>query len=281
MSDAFEENNDELEAAGEPGTAVEHPTAGESEDHSAEDPAATKEPAASTEEPTATAEKPAATAEEPVSVADAMEPVPALLEPSDPVEEPEGEPPDGAEAATPTELATAEAEASSETPVPGASDQLQYTTKKKTSQNAVAEEHVRQVRLVAQMLSELPTDKADESTAEREKLFKRFDANSNGHLSYSEVDSGLLILTNKKCGIAGSGRVKPAIQRAYAAAREIGAVHTGKPPTDYVNRSEFRLLLLYLRRYSELLTMFGNIYCPPPLPPPPPLPSPHLWDALQ
>jgi hypothetical protein len=51
---------------------------------------------------------------------------------------------------------------------------------------------------------------------------------------------------------------KPAIMRAFQASK--GAVKTkSKLGADFVERSEFRLLLMYLARYFELFTMFKDM----------------------
>ena len=104
----------------------------------------------------------------------------------------------------------------------------------------------------------LPTGLDDVDTQIRKQLFKRFDPNGNGYLSLAELDKGLLVqfkldgdsdFVVKKC--------KPAILRAFQAAKDIS--EDGGYEADYVTRSEFRLLLVYLQRYFELLAVFDAV----------------------
>ena len=82
------------------------------------------------------------------------------------------------------------------------------------------------------------------------------DGNGNGYLSLAEVDSGM------RGVISGAGLLasaKPAVMRAFQAAK--GARSGGRPlGDDLIERGdEFRLFLLYLRRYLELLLAFDQL----------------------
>ena len=74
------------------------------------------------------------------------------------------------------------------------------------------------------------------------------------YLSLAEVDRGILqVLDYRKMFDA-----KPAIMRAFQAAKYAHSTKS-KLGADYVERIEFRLLLVYLRRYFELFVMFDAI----------------------
>ena len=108
---------------------------------------------------------------------------------------------------------------------------------------------------VALLAAKLPTDLNVHSRVARRKLFKAFDANGNGYLSLAEIDRAIL-------DVLGSEDLfdcKPAIMRAFQAAKAAGKSANARGD-DYVEDGrEFRLLLLYLRRYFELHTMFRAV----------------------
>jgi Ca2+-binding EF-hand superfamily protein len=87
------------------------------------------------------------------------------------------------------------------------------------------------------------------------KLFSRFDVNGNGHLSLSEVELGLQMMMGAS-GETVVDALGPAIARAFHAARDCNP--TGSSG-DFVEFTEFRLLLVYLKRYSELLRLFDMV----------------------
>ena len=92
----------------------------------------------------------------------------------------------------------------------------------------------------------------DPVTKERRKrLFKNADVNGNGYLSMAEVDKVIL----QEIGSADLASAKPVITRAFNAAKALGA---GNSP-DYVEKSEFRLLLVYLRQYFELYVAYNRL----------------------
>ena len=105
-----------------------------------------------------------------------------------------------------------------------------------------------------EQLSALPTSPSAE--AERRKLFRAIDSNSNGFVSLSELDLGL---RNELRLGEPLLRAKPAILRAFQAAK--GArVSRQQLGADMVESGEeFRLLLLYLQRYFELFGLFEQI----------------------
>ena len=108
----------------------------------------------------------------------------------------------------------------------------------------------------ASLAGRLPT--APEARDARWALFDSFDPNDNGHLSLAEVDRGLLLtLVRNAEDEVVLRRCRPAIMRAFQAAKDGSGA--GGMSADYVERREFRLLLLYLQRYLELLAMFDAV----------------------
>lgn len=105
-------------------------------------------------------------------------------------------------------------------------------------------------------VAHLPTGRG--SRAQRMELFNRLDVNGNGHLSLAEIEKGLLQGRELLNGHMELLRIlKPAIMRAYQAAK--GASHVGGVSDEYIERREFRLLLLYLVRFVSLLSLFRLI----------------------
>jgi len=103
--------------------------------------------------------------------------------------------------------------------------------------------------------AKLPYERSQEAFQERNKLFDQMDPNGNGYLSLAEVDNGLQdILQIKEIFDA-----KPAILRAFQAAKNYLPANAGTPDRDYVQRKEFRILLQFLRHYFELWIMFDSL----------------------
>ena len=100
-------------------------------------------------------------------------------------------------------------------------------------------------------LDDLPTGTDQEG--ERDELFASMDPNSNGFLSLAEVDAGL------RARVPGLASKKQALLRAFQASK--GARRgTRALSDDMVEKGEeFRLLLLYLHRYLELLCAFEQL----------------------
>jgi Ca2+-binding EF-hand superfamily protein len=99
----------------------------------------------------------------------------------------------------------------------------------------------------------LPYDK--DRLPERKKLFNAMDTNGNSYLSLAEVDKGIQdVLQLRELFDA-----KPAIMRAFTAAKNIVPCKRGHPGADFVTRTEFRILLQYLWHYFELWVHFGVI----------------------
>ncbi len=107
-------------------------------------------------------------------------------------------------------------------------------------------------------LAKFPVDRSDDQKKKRAEIFDGFDPNGNGYLSLAEIDKGC----RDGLGLYDLFEAKRPIMRAYQAAREVA--NAGKPAAggggaDYVERSEFRLLLIYLRIYFLIWKMFEKI----------------------
>jgi len=106
----------------------------------------------------------------------------------------------------------------------------------------------------AAIAAALPTEKTPEQKEKRKAMFSQFDPNGNGYLSLAEVDKGL----HETYGLEGVYSCKPAIIRAFNAAKDLKPAATGRDD-DYVTRIEFRMLLVYLKQYFELFQIFAGI----------------------
>lgn len=107
----------------------------------------------------------------------------------------------------------------------------------------------------AAISSKLPYEKTAPAKAQRDDLWKGIDVNANGYLSLAEVDKGVRDVLGLGDSVFDA---KPAVMRAFQAAKN--AAKTKSPRgDDYIERPEFRLLLLYLREYFELYQAFARI----------------------
>ena len=116
----------------------------------------------------------------------------------------------------------------------------------------------------------LPLDKDPESVQMRKDLFERWDVNSNKHLSHSEVDNAMRKLMEELTpGLVGNrgalfewGRSwKPIIMRAFQRSKAFNAARKSKEKRNdnYVERDEFRLLLVCIRQFFEMFIAFARI----------------------
>ena len=103
----------------------------------------------------------------------------------------------------------------------------------------------------AAISAKLPTGRDPETTAIRKKLFQSTDVNGNGFLSQAEVDKAV----GEAIGSEYLFSAKPVITRAFAASKDMG----GGKSSDYVEKSEFRLCLVYLRQYFELYVAYNRL----------------------
>jgi Ca2+-binding EF-hand superfamily protein len=100
----------------------------------------------------------------------------------------------------------------------------------------------------------LPTDKSPESVEKRKKLFSYIDGNGNGYLSLAEIDKGV----RDALKLPEVFELKPVLMRAYQAAKNFKP-SKNKVGEDYVEKSEFKFLLVCLRQYLEYYVMFDRI----------------------
>ncbi|KAH9893851.1 flagellar calcium-binding protein-like protein TB-44A [Xylariomycetidae sp. FL2044] len=129
----------------------------------------------------------------------------------------------------------------------------------------------------AELDAKLPHEKTPSARARRDELWRGIDVNGNGYLSLAEVDKGVRDVLGLEASVYDA---KPAIMRAFQAARRVSSSSSsskgnnnntttssskkhsgggGNDDDDYIERSEFRLLLLYLGRYFELYRAFARL----------------------
>jgi Ca2+-binding EF-hand superfamily protein len=107
----------------------------------------------------------------------------------------------------------------------------------------------------------LPTEKTPELKAKRSELFDQFDPNGNGFLSLAEVDKGC----RDVLGLYELFECKKVIMRAFQAAKGVNNnAKSSKSKSeslgnDFIEKCEFRLLLVYLRQYFEAWQMFEGV----------------------
>lgn len=118
------------------------------------------------------------------------------------------------------------------------------------------------------LVAKLPCGKAEKDVERRSTLFNSFDVSSSKTLSLNEVNSGMRALLAGTLGASAFDALSPAISRAFHAAKDAnagpggGAKGKGDGKGDdgqSVSKSEFRLLLVYLKKYTELLQVFDTI----------------------
>ena len=86
------------------------------------------------------------------------------------------------------------------------------------------------------------------------EMFKTIDGNSNGFLSLSECDAGVLNVLKLK----EVYQLKPVIIRAFNYAKNRGTQKRDES-SDYIEKHEFRFFLLALRQYFEYYEAFKRI----------------------
>ena len=128
----------------------------------------------------------------------------------------------------------------------------------------LAEVHVNWPALTAA----LPAGRDPESVAKRKLMFDQWDLNSNGALSFTEVDRAMRELMTPIMGDLLSTALhtwnnswKPVIMRAFCHAKDSNKSRKAKDKRkdDYVERDEFRLLLVCMRQYFELYVAFSRV----------------------
>ena len=100
----------------------------------------------------------------------------------------------------------------------------------------------------------LPFEKSAAHTRERENQWMQIDVNGNGLLSLAEVDKGLRDIIR----LPALFNAKPVIQRAFTAAKT-KVKSKSMYGDDYIQKSEYRFFLKYLRMYYEYWVAFDLI----------------------
>lgn len=114
------------------------------------------------------------------------------------------------------------------------------------------------IREIYKMLAKkLPTGQDPNDKKAREQIFRNMDVNGNSYLSLAEVDKGV----RDVLGIDELFDSKAVIMRAFQASKDVASNKLGPSAVgkDYIERVEFRLLLVYLRQYFEFKEMFDKI----------------------
>ena len=91
-------------------------------------------------------------------------------------------------------------------------------------QTMAAASKSKSIDLVALRAALPPTDRSDDSKKKRAKIFKDFDPNSNGYLSFAEVDGGCRNILK----LYAIFDCKPVIQSAYNAAKSANNTKVAK-----------------------------------------------------
>ena len=106
----------------------------------------------------------------------------------------------------------------------------------------------------AELKQRLPWEKNATHEKQREELWRAMDANVNGMLSLAEFEKGLQDVIK----LPQLFQTKPVLIRAFNAAK--GKVKSKSSKGDeYIEKSEFRYLLKYLRQYYEYWVAFDLI----------------------
>ena len=120
------------------------------------------------------------------------------------------------------------------------------------------------------LAAKLPVGKDRQSKVAREKLWRKADANGDGFVSLAELDEAL----HDEHGYEELFGAKPVLMRAFQSARKAvkprggggggggggsGSGGGASRGDEYVEKAEFRLLLVALRQVFEVYLMFNSI----------------------
>lgn len=97
---------------------------------------------------------------------------------------------------------------------------------------------------------------------QRDELFSRFASGGRGYLSLAEVCAGVksaLVSEHGKEGVPVYQRYYRSYIRAFSDAKDAAPPKYSALEDDYVTKSEFRLLLLYLGVYATLYEVFAHV----------------------
>jgi calcium-binding protein 1/2/4/5 len=102
----------------------------------------------------------------------------------------------------------------------------------------------------------LPRKKTPEDKERRIELFKKFDVNGTGKLSFEETYRGCIDILHLD---EFTTRVRDIVKRAFNKARDMGTKDRNAGSDQFVEFLEFRLMLCYIYDYFELTVMFDEI----------------------
>jgi len=102
--------------------------------------------------------------------------------------------------------------------------------------------------------AKLVTDRSEESKQKRFEMFRQFDPNGNGYLSLAEVDKGLRDVLQ----VDDIYDTKPVIMRAFQASKGLNPPGHSKHGSDYIEKNEFRMLLVYLKQFMAIWEVFAK-----------------------
>eukprot|EP00494_Astrolonche_serrata_P024825 UN25085 len=103
----------------------------------------------------------------------------------------------------------------------------------------------------ASLAKKLPTGKSDEDRAAQKKMFDDIDASGSDQISLAEFGTGVLQVLGQDVFM-----MKDATRAAFKASK---GLDSKGGDSDYVDRSEFRVLLVNLARYLELWAAFDSV----------------------
>lgn len=106
----------------------------------------------------------------------------------------------------------------------------------------------------AQINERLVTDRSEAGKKKRADMFMQFDPNNNGYLSLAEVDKGLRDILR----VDDVYDTKPVIMRAFQAAKNLNPPGKSKHGDDYIEKNEFRMLLVYLKNFMAIWEVFAK-----------------------
>merc|ERR1712113_1299293 len=92
-----------------------------------------------------------------------------------------------------------------------------------------------------------------EDKKKRKELFNAMDQSANNSLSLAEIELGMKSYVGEDVYL-----MKPAVKMAYKVAREYDKTDS-KLEKGFVDRGEFRILLVNMRRFMELYAAFKTL----------------------
>merc|ERR1711879_411996 len=99
----------------------------------------------------------------------------------------------------------------------------------------------------------LPVGKSAEDKKKRKEMFESMDQSCNNSLSLAEIELGLKSYVGEEVFL-----MKPAVKMAYKVAREHDKTDS-KFEKGFVDKGEFRILLVSVRRFIELYAAFDTL----------------------